>query len=45
MTTFAAVDDDDDGFAAAGIPAVITDGKRGLTEADADRLIALLGPK
>lgn len=41
-TTYAVVDDDDDGFTAAGMPCVITDGGRGLTDADADRLIALL---
>ena len=43
VTSFAAVDDDDDGFAEAGIPAVITDGRHGLTCADTTRLIALLG--
>lgn len=43
VTAYAAVDDDDDGFAEAGIPAVITDGKVGLTAADADKLIELLG--
>lgn len=43
VESFAAVDDDDQGFAAHGIPAVITDGKVGLTAADADRLIELLG--
>lgn len=42
---FAAVDDEDHDFAAHSVPAVITDGKRGLTEADADRLIELLGRK
>lgn len=43
VTTFVAVDDDDDGFASHGVPAVITDGGTGLTEADADRLIDMLG--
>lgn len=38
----AAVDDEDDGFAEAGIPAVITDGRMGLTAADADRLIEII---
>ena len=42
-SVFAAVDDDDQGFAEHGIPAVITDGKLGMTEADADRLITILG--
>lgn len=42
---FAAVDDEEQGFALHGIPAVITDGKRGMTAADADRLIELLGRK
>lgn len=43
VASYAAVDDDDDGFAEAGIPAVITDGGTGLTAADADRLIEMLG--
>ena len=42
VTHFAAVDDEDHQFDAHGIPAVITDGKRGMTEADADELIRLL---
>lgn len=42
-TTFAAVDDLDLGYADLGIPFVQTDGKIGLTDADADRLIELLG--
>jgi len=42
VTWFAAVDDEEDGFAEFGIPAVITDGARGLTAEDADRLIGLL---
>jgi hypothetical protein len=42
VTSFAAVDDEDDGFAQLGIPAVITDGTRGLTAEDADKLIGLL---
>jgi HAD domain in Swiss Army Knife RNA repair proteins len=41
--TFAAVDDQDHLFDAHGIPAVITDGKFGMTAADADKLIELLG--
>ncbi len=44
VTAFAAVDDEDHDFAASGIPAVITNGGVGLTDADADRLIELLGP-
>ncbi len=40
---FAAVDDVDDGFTAEGIPFLQTDGGVGLTDADADRLIELLG--
>lgn len=43
VTRFAAVDDEEQGFAAHGIPAVITDGKLGMTAADADRLISILG--
>ena len=43
LAAFAAVDDEDHGFAEHGIPFVKTDGKRGLTAADADRLIELLG--
>jgi hypothetical protein len=43
ITRFAAVDDEDQGFALHGIPAVITDGKRGMTAEDADRLIEILG--
>ena len=43
VTAFAAVDDEEQGFALHGIPAVITDGKRGMTAEDADRLIAILG--
>lgn len=40
---YAVVDDDDElGIPEAGHPFVKTDGKVGLTEADADRLIALL---
>jgi hypothetical protein len=42
VTWFAAVDDEDDGFAELGIPAVITNGARGLTAEDADKLIGLL---
>ena len=42
---YAVVDDDDDGFTLAGMPVVITDGGKGLTDADADRLIELLGRK
>jgi hypothetical protein len=42
VTRYAAVDDEDHQFAAQGIPAVITDGKVGLTAADAGRLIAIL---
>jgi hypothetical protein len=42
VTRFAAVDDEDHGFEAHGVPAVITDGKTGLTSADADKLIAIL---
>jgi hypothetical protein len=41
VTWFAAVDDEDAGFAELGIPAVITDGARGLTAEDADKLIGL----
>jgi hypothetical protein len=41
---YAVVDDLDLGISAAGHPFVKTDGERGLTEADADRLIELLGP-
>jgi hypothetical protein len=44
VTRFVAVDDDDFGWAAHGIPAVLTDGKTGLTDADADKLIELLEP-
>jgi hypothetical protein len=40
-TRFVAVDDEDHGFAAHGIPAVITDGGKGMTDADADRVIAM----
>jgi hypothetical protein len=40
---YAVVDDLDIGISAAGHPFVQTDGKVGLTEADADRLIELLG--
>lgn len=40
----AVVDDLDLGITAAGLPLVQTDGKVGLTEADADRLVALLSP-
>ncbi len=43
VSAFAAVDDLDLGFAAHGIPFVQTDGTRGLTGADAERLIDLLG--
>lgn len=42
ISAFAALDDEDHEFAAHGIPAVITDGRKGLTAEDADRLIALL---
>lgn len=42
VTVYAAVDDIEQGFAAAGIPAVITDPALGLTEANADALIAIL---
>lgn len=42
VSAFAAVDDEDHDFAASSIPAVITDGSRGLTDDDADRLIRLL---
>lgn len=44
-SAFAAVDDEEQGFSLHGIPAVITDGKRGMTAEDADRLIELLGRK
>lgn len=40
--SFAAVDDEDHDFAASGIPAIITDGRTGMTEQDADRLIQIL---
>ena len=43
VIAFATVDDEEQGFAKHGIPAVITDGKTGLTEADADRLIEIFG--
>ena len=43
VTRFAAVDDEDHGFGEYGVPAVITDGKRGMTEADAEKLIEILG--
>lgn len=42
VSAFAAVDDEDHGFSDHGIPAVLTDGKVGLTDADADRLIVVL---
>lgn len=42
LECFVAVDDEDHDFSAAGVLAVITDGKKGLTEADADRLIGIL---
>lgn len=43
VVSYAVVDDDDDGFTEAGMPFVLTDGKRGMTAEDADRLIAMLG--
>lgn len=43
VETFVAVDDEDHKFAAHGIPFVQTDGKRGMTQSDADKLIDLLG--
>ena len=44
LDRYAVVDDDDElGIPEAGHPFVKTDGKVGLTEADADKLIALLG--
>lgn len=43
VSRFAAVDDEQQGFDTHNIPAVITDGKRGMTAADADSLIRLLG--
>lgn len=42
ITRFVAVDDDDIGISAAGVPLVLTDGATGMTDADADRLIAML---
>lgn len=42
VAAYAAVDDEEQGFALHGIPAVITDGKLGMTAADADRLIEIL---
>jgi len=43
VSAFAAVDDIDFEWARHGIPAVVTSGAIGLTDADADRLIELLG--
>jgi hypothetical protein len=43
IEAFVAVDDEDLGFSEYDIQAVITDGAVGLTDADADRLIAMLG--
>lgn len=42
---FVAVDDEDHDFSASGIPAVITDGRIGMTEQDADKLIEILRGK
>lgn len=43
IVAFAAIDDEDHKFSLHGIPAVITDGKTGMTDDDASKLIALLG--
>lgn len=40
---FAAIDDIDLGITAAGIPLVLTDGEKGMTMADAESLIWMLG--
>jgi hypothetical protein len=44
VDAYAVVDDDDFGWARHGHPHVLTDPGRGLTAADADRLIELLSP-
>lgn len=45
VESYAVVDDEDDGFTEAGMPCVITDGAKGLTHEDADKLIAILGAR